>query len=130
MSYRSAPPRVTWKNGCRRVGASRQEKNVKKSFPPRNPERTAETRMPPFFQMTVFGLALLALATGLWPGRRARWFAVLGAGAGLALALWNADPVLGLGLLAFLGARFLRGRPAPRDASPAGGRISRPRQAP
>jgi len=87
--------------------------------------------MSPWMEIALIGLGFLGLAAALVTGRRAIWGAVVGGGAVLALAVWNADPVLGLGLAAFLLARFLGGRPdCPKRPSAEGADAGRPRRAP
>lgn len=119
MSYRSAPPRVTWRNVSRPGRASRQEKNVENSFrPKKNP--VADPNMTPFHHFSLIILGAVALATSLLRKKKAGYVALVGAGLLLTAALLDSDPVLALGTLALLAIRCAFGvRRAPQPAPKA-----------
>jgi len=92
--------------------------------------------MTPLAQILLTGAGALALAASWRDGKKAAWYALIGAGALIPVAVWNVDPTLGLGLLAFLAARFLRPRSVSPEnsptaaASPSRAATTRPGQAP
>jgi len=76
--------------------------------------------MSPLLQILLTGAGTLALLASLRKGKYAGWLAILGATIVLPVVVRNVDPVLGIGILAFLGVRLLRVRPrsGPHPAGP------------
>lgn len=64
--------------------------------------------MIPSLHASLTTIGFLALATSLSRKKKAGYLAVVGTGLLLPLAVLDADPVLSLGVLVFLAARFVR----------------------
>ena len=80
--------------------------------------------MPPFLHLSLIILGTVALAASLLRKKKAGYIALVGAGLLLTVAVLDSDPVLALGILAFLAIRCACGvrrvPQPPSEAAPPG----------